>query len=491
MKNITKKFPGVVALDDVSIDLKKGEVHALVGENGAGKSTLMKVLSGAYKPEGGEIILNGEKIDHNFNPGRAIKMGISTIYQEFNNLPDLSVAENIFLGELPRNRFGLVDYKKLKRDAKKIMDEVGLKCNPNSEAKYLSVAKKQLLEIAKAISKDVKIIIMDEPTAPLNNEETEILFSLIKKLVSEGKSVIYISHRIDEVFKVAQRVTILRDGKKVSVLDTDKTDKNEIVKLMVGREIKDMFPISKSKIGQTILEVEGISNDSVKDVSFNVRSGEILGLFGLMGSGRTKIVETLFGKEKLNSGNIKINGVSVKINSPRKAIKAGFGYVPADRKHDGLVLMHSVTHNISLASLDMYKLLGLFLNMKQEQSAVNNWIKKINIKAPNVNTIVESLSGGNQQKVVIAKWMNTKPSVLIMNEPTRGIDVGAKVEVYKLMESFRENGLGIIMISSDLLEIMAIADRIITIHDGKISDYFEKKDFDQENILKSALGKKG
>jgi ABC-type sugar transport system ATPase subunit len=490
MKNITKRFPGVLAIDDVSIDLKKGEVLALVGENGAGKSTLMKVLSGAYKPDGGEIILNGQKVDHNFTPGRAIKMGIATIYQEFNYLPDLSVAENIFLGELPRNKLGLVNYNKLRRDAKKIMDEVGLKCSPNSDAKYLSVAKKQLLEIAKAISKDVKIIIMDEPTAPLNSEETEILFSLIKKLVSEGKSVIYISHRIEEVFKVAQRVTILRDGKKVSVLDTDKTDKNEIVKLMVGREIKDMYPISKGKMGQTILEVEDISSDFVKNVSFSVRSGEILGLFGLMGSGRTRIVETLFGKEKLSSGNIKINGAPIKINSPRKAIKAGFAYVPADRKHDGLILMHSVAHNISIASLDIYKMLGFFLNIKEEQKDVSNWVKKINIKAPSVNTVVESLSGGNQQKVAIAKWMNTKPSVLIMNEPTRGIDVGAKVEVYKLMESFRENGLGIIMISSELLEIMAIADRIVTIHDGKVSDYFEKKDFDQENILKSALGKK-
>jgi ABC-type sugar transport system ATPase subunit len=491
MNNITKRFPGVLAIDDVSIDLKKGEVLALVGENGAGKSTLMKVLSGAYKPDGGEIILNGQKVDHNFTPGRAIKMGIATIYQEFNNLPDLSVAENIFLGELPRNKFGLVNYNKLRRDSKKIMDEVGLKCSPNSDARYLSVAKKQLLEIAKAISKDVKIIIMDEPTAPLNSEETEILFSLIKKLVSEGKSVIYISHRIEEVFKVAQRVVILRDGKKVSVLDTDKTDKNEIVKLMVGREIKDMYPISKGKMGQIILEVESISSDFVKDVSFSVRSGEILGLFGLMGSGRTRIVETLFGKEQLSSGNIKINGVPIKINSPRKAIKAGFAYVPADRKHDGLILMHSVAHNISIASLDIYKMLGFFLNIKEEQRDVNNWVKKINIKAPSVNTVVESLSGGNQQKVAIAKWMNTKPAVLIMNEPTRGIDVGAKVEVYKLMESFRENGLGIIMISSELLEIMAIADRIITIHDGKISDYFEKNDFDQESILKSALGKKG
>ncbi len=490
MKNITKRFPGVLALDDVSIDLKKGEVLALVGENGAGKSTLMKVLSGAYKPDGGEIILNGQKVDHNFTPGRAIKMGIATIYQEFNYLPDLSVAENIFLGELPRNKFGLVSYAKLKRDAKKIMDEVGLKGSPNSDAKYLSVAKKQLLEIAKAISKDVKVIIMDEPTAPLNSEETEILFSLIKKLVSEGKSVIYISHRIEEVFKVAQRVVILRDGKKVSVLDTDKTDKNEIVRLMVGREIKDMFPISKGKMGQTILEVEGISNDFIRDVSFSVKSGEILGLFGLMGSGRTKIVEAMFGKEKINSGSVKINGKPVKITSPRKAIKSGLAYVPADRKHDGLILMHSVTQNISLASLDFYKFLGLFLNMREEQKDVNNWIRKINIKAPSVNTVVESLSGGNQQKVVIAKWMNTKPSVLIMNEPTRGIDVGAKVEVYKLMESFRENGLGIIMISSELLEIMAIADRIITIHNGGISDCFEKKDFDQENILKSALGKK-
>ncbi|MDD5659187.1 MAG: sugar ABC transporter ATP-binding protein, partial [Actinomycetota bacterium] len=463
MKNIVKRFPGVLAIDDVSIDLKKGEVLALVGENGAGKSTLMKILSGAYKPDSGEIILDSEKIDHNFTPGKAINMGISTIYQEFNYLADLSVAENIFLGRLPKNRFGFVNYNKLRKKAKEIMDEIGLKCNPSLEVKYLSVAKRQLLEIAKAVSKNVKIIIMDEPTAPLNNEETEILFSLIKKLILEGKSIIYISHRIEEIFKIAQRVVILRDGRKISVLDTDKTNKNEIVKLMVGREIKDMYPITKRKIGEVILEVNDISDGFIKNVSFNLRCGEILGLFGLMGSGRTKIVEAVFGKRKIAAGTIKVNGNIMKIDSPRKAIKTGLGYVPSDRKHEGLILMHSVTNNISLASLDIYKTLGIFLNIKKEKKDIKDWINKINIKVPNVNTMVESLSGGNQQKVVIAKWMNTKPAVLIMNEPTRGIDVGAKVEVYKLMESFCENGLGIIMISSELPEIMAIADRIITI----------------------------
>lgn len=490
MNNISKKFPGVLALDDVSIDLRKGEVLALVGENGAGKSTLMKVLSGAYTPDSGEILLESKAVSHNLSPSRALSLGISTIYQEFNYLPDMSVAENIFLGKIPLNRFGMVNYRKLMSDAKKYIDEVGLKCSPKTEVRYLSVAKRQLLEIAKAISRNASIIIMDEPTAPLNNEETEILFGLIKKLAKAGKSIIYISHRLDEIFKIAQRVTVLRDGKKVGVLDIDKTDRNEIVKLMVGREIKDMYPIAKRNIGEIILQVDSINSQTIKNVSFNVRRGEILGLFGLMGSGRTKIVEAIFGKERLSSGTIKINGTARKINSPGKAIKSGFGYVPADRKNLGLMIMHSVSHNISIASLDAYKLLKFFIDLKKEKKDVLKWVKKINIKVTGPNTIVESLSGGNQQKVVIAKWMNTNPAILIMNEPTRGIDVGAKVEVYKLMEVFCENGLGIIMISSELPEIMAVADRIITVHNGGISGSFEKKDFDQENILKSALGKK-
>lgn len=490
MNNIKKSFPGVLALDDVSIDLENSEVLAIVGENGAGKSTLMKILSGAYTPDNGGIILDGETIDHNFNPRKAIDMGISIIYQEFNYLPDMSVAENIFLGELPKNRFRMIDYKKLYRDAREIMDKVGLKCSPKLEAAHLSVAKRQLLEIARAISKDAKIIIMDEPTAPLNKKETEILFDLIKKLVAEGKSIIYISHRIEEVFRISRRVVVLRDGKKVGVLNTKETNKDEIVKLMVGREIKDMYPISKTEIGETVLEVKDLTGSLIKDVSFSLKRGEILGLFGLMGSGRTKISETIFGKERLLSGSIKINGRLKKIDSPNKAIKAGIGYLSPDRKQDGLILMHTVGHNISLASLDFYKTIKFFLNLKKEQKDINKWIKKINIKTPGVNTLVESLSGGNQQKVVIAKWINTNPDILIMNEPTRGIDVGAKIEVYKIMEKFCENGLGIMMISSDLLEIMAIADRIITIHNGRITDSFKKSEFNQESILKSALGKK-
>ncbi len=490
MENIKKSFPGVLALEGVSVDLKKGEVLALVGENGAGKSTLMKILSGAYQPDSGEIFLNGEKIDHNYNPGKAIDMGISSIYQEFNNLPDMSVAENIFLGEIPKNAFRFIDYKKLYKDAKEIMSKVGLNCNPKLEAVHLSVAERQLLEIAKAISKDAKIIIMDEPTAPLNDEETETLFKLIKKLTAEGKSVIYISHRIEEVFKVSQRVVVLRDGKKVAVLDTKKTDKNEIVRLMVGRDIKEMFPISKTKIGETVLEVEGLDNEFIKNVSFKVRRGEILGLFGLMGSGRTKIAETIFGKEKLLSGTIKVDKKLRKINNPNAAIKAGIGYLSPDRKQDGLVLVHTVKNNISLASLEFYRMFKFFLNLKDEQKDVNKWIKRMNIKTPSINSIVESLSGGNQQKVVVAKWVNTNPDVLIMNEPTRGIDVGAKIEVYKIMENLCEKGLGIVMISSELLEIIAISDKILTVHEGEITNSFEKEDFNQENILKSALGKK-
>jgi len=486
MKEITKQFPGVLALDKVTLNLKKGEVMALVGENGAGKSTLMKILAGVFSQDSGEILLKGKKIS-GYNPKQAIDMGISIMYQELNYYNDISIAENIFAGQLPLKKgIKFIDYKKLKADAEKYMHEVGLEKDPLLDARYLSVAEKQLVEIAKAISKNIEVLVMDEPTASLNDEEIKTLFSIVKKLSSEGKSIIYISHRLEEIFEVSQRVMVMRDGQNVGLVNTAETSKNEIVRMMVGRELKDMYPMAERTRGEAVLEVENISSGRAKNVSFNVQSGEIVGLFGLMGSGRAAIVEGIFGKTKLTSGSVKVAGKKAHIKTPSDAIRIGLGYVPSERKNEGLMLIHTVKENITIASIKKFG--RWFINHKKERLSVRDWIDKVGIKTPSPDTVIGSLSGGNQQKVVLAKWMLTDPKVLFMNEPTRGIDVGAKVEVYKLMEGLCEKGLGIVMISSELPEIMAIADRILTVHNGEITGEFDKASYSQESLLIAALG---
>ena len=486
MKEISKQFPGVLALDKVNLELRKGEVLALVGENGAGKSTLMKILAGVFEQNSGEIIFKGKKIS-GYNPRQAIDMGISIMYQELNYYNDISIAENIFAGQLPLKKgLKLVDYKKLKVDAEKYMREVGLEKDPFLYARYLSVAEKQLVEIAKAISKNIEVLVMDEPTASLNDEEIKTLFSIVKKLASEGKSIIYISHRLDEIFEVSQRVMVMRDGQNAGLVNTAETTKNDIVKLMVGRELKDMYPMAQRTRGETILEVENISSGMAKNVSFDVKAGEIVGLFGLMGSGRSAIVEGIFGKRKLTAGSVKVAGKKANIKTPNEAIKLGLGYIPSERKNEGLMLIHTVKENITISSLKKFG--RWFISRRKERTSVQEWIDKVGIKTPSLDTVIASLSGGNQQKVVLAKWMLTDPKVLFMNEPTRGIDVGAKVEVYKLMEGLCEKGLGIVMISSELPEIMAIADRILTVHGGEITGEFDKVSYSQENLLIAALG---
>jgi ABC-type sugar transport system ATPase subunit len=486
MKEISKQFPGVLALDKVNLDLKKGEVLALVGENGAGKSTLMKILAGVFGQDSGEILLKGKKVT-GYNPRQAIDMGISIMYQELNYYNDISIAENIFAGQLPLKKgLKLIDYKKLKAEAEKYMREVGLQKDPFLYARYLSVAEKQLVEIAKAISKNIEVLVMDEPTASLNDEEIRTLFSIVKKLAGEGKSIIYISHRLDEIFEISQRVMVMRDGQNVGLVNTADSTKNEIVRMMVGRELKDMYPMADRTRGETVLEVENLSSGISQNVSFHVKSGEIVGLFGLMGSGRTAIVEGIFGKTKMTSGSVRVAGKKANINTPNDAIKLGLGYVPSERKIEGLMMIHTVKENITISSLKRF---GKWLiHRGKEKASVRDWIDKVGIKTPSPDTVISSLSGGNQQKVVLAKWMLTDPKVLFMNEPTRGIDVGAKVEVYKLMEGLCDKGLGIVMISSELPEIMAIADRILTVHNGTITGEFDKELYSQEQLLIAALG---
>ena len=488
MEKIRKRFPGVLAVDDVDLTLHGGEVLALVGENGAGKSTLMKILSGAYEADSGRIVLDGNEMS-GCTPHEAIQAGISTMYQELNNVGEMTIAENILLGDMPKRKgfFKLIDYKAMRRKASKLLEKVGLKYDPFYKLNKLTVAEKQLVEIAKAISMELRVLVMDEPTSALNDEEIKILFSIVRKLAEDGKSIIYISHHLDEVFEVSDRVMVLRDGKMVGVKPTNETSKQQLVEMMVGRTIDEMYPIGERKIGKVIFEVRDAVTENTQISHVTVREGEIVGLYGLMGAGRTEMVETMFLARERKKGEILLEGKPVKGDSPYQALKAGVAFLPSERKLDGLVLHHSVRNNVSMASIDKIK--GkVFLNLRGEADKVHEWVRKLRVKTPSLSIPAESLSGGNQQKVVLSKWMMTKPKVLILNEPTRGIDVGAKVEIYKLMEEFCHRGLGILVVSSELPEIMSICDRIFTVWNGKITAEYAKNEYTQEKLLYGAIG---
>ena len=489
MKGITKTFPGVKALSNVDLELYKGEVLALLGENGAGKSTLIKTLSGDYSADEGEIWINGQQVI-GADPRRTLALGVSVIYQEMNLGASISIAENIFIGHLPLKKSGLVDFKKLRVMAQEALDRVGLTdVDPFDPVGGLSIAQMQMVEIAKALSQGARILVMDEPTAALNDEEIDILFGLVRQLQAEGCAIIYISHRLDEVFQITDRIQVMRDGCRVANLNTTETNKNELIAHMVGREMHDMYPErDQSHIGDVIMKVEGLCSNYIKDVSFEVRKGEILGFFGLMGSGRTEIVEMVFGARKRTAGKIFIDGEEMKIEEPADGKNAGMGYVPSDRKGQGLFLTQSVALNVSNNVLDdISNKIGI-LDFKKEAKLVNEWIDALRIKTPSMDTITKSLSGGNQQKVVLAKWLTSKPKVLILNEPTRGIDVGAKAEIYNLVNELSKQGLSFIMVSSELPEVMAMSDRVVVIHEGKYKGTVMREDFTQEKLLATAIG---
>lgn len=486
MEHISKAFPGVQALDDVSLHIDAGDVLALVGENGAGKSTLMKILSGAYTADTGDIYIDEKHMVYS-RPADATDAGIRIIYQELNNLPYMSVAENIFLGQWPKNKFGQIDYGKMRADCKSLLERVALNVDPFCDVGTLSVAQKQLVEIAKALSGNCKVLVMDEPTSSLNETETQNLFEIIRSLTAEGKAIIYISHRMDEIFTIANKVQVMRDGKLVGVSDMDKISREEIIHQMVGREIKDMYPKSKPNIGDVALEVCGLTNNVIKDVSFYVRKGEILGLFGLMGAGRTNILEAIFGVRHLEKGEIRLGGKPVTIQSPAEAMSHKIAYLPSERKLDGLLLDHSVAENIVLASIDS-RLGTLKLNLKKENEIAERWIQELSIKAPGKTAEVQNLSGGNQQKVVLAKALETEPEILLLNEPTRGIDVGAKIEIYHLIEQLCAKGIAVIMISSEIPEIMGIADRIVVVCEGRVTGELNRDEFTSEKMMNHAIG---
>ena len=486
MRSIKKVFPGVIALDDVSVSLNKGEILALLGENGAGKSTLIKILSGAYTADEGDVILDGEKLTVD-SPYMMIQKGIAVVYQELTYLDYMTIADNIFVGRQPCTKYGRIDRGKLRKDTQDVLDSIGLNRDPFTEVSQLSIAEKQMVEIAKAISYNPRVLVMDEPTAALNETEVNNMFRIIRELASKGTSVIFISHKMDEIFEISDRVAVLRDGKNVGTVKTSETDAPTLVNMMVGRSIENMYPKEIIHPGEVVLEVKNISAKGVRNVSFDVRAGEIVGMFGLMGSGRTEICETLFGKRSLYGGEVYLNGARVNVNSPRSAIDNGLAYIPRERKKESLVLTQNVRNNMSLVYLNKLKT-ALGFDAKKETTLSEHWRKRLNIKTPSITTPIESLSGGNQQKSVIAKWLMNNPKVLILNEPTRGIDVGAKVEVYNIIEELCKEGLAIIMISSETPEIMGIADRMVVIHEGEVTGVLNRDDFDQERIMLYAIG---
>jgi ribose transport system ATP-binding protein len=483
LHDITKTYPGVVALNRVSIGFERGEVHALLGENGAGKSTLIKVVSGAIEPDGGVIVTGGDE-HRRMSPILAKKYGIEVIYQEFNLIDALSAAENIFLGE-KLGRF--VDFKRMVAKSKEIFDMFKLDLDPKTRVRSLSPAKMQIVEIAKAISRDVKILIMDEPSAPLSENDVDIMFDIVRKLKEKGVTVIYISHRMDEIFRISDRVTVLRDGQYVSTLETKKTNRQELISLMVGRELKETYPVGADQHGNIVMDVRNLSGNGARNISFVLRKGEILGVAGLVGAGRTEMVSVLFGNAKREAGEVYINGQLSKINSPADAIENGMGLIPEDRKKLGCFLGKDIKFNVSVS---LFKKLSRFfvVNDKKVRDTANYYIDKLNIKTPSLDQWVKNLSGGNQQKVVLAKSLAANSSIILFDEPTRGIDVGAKHEIYELMNEMAKDGKAILMISSEMEELLGMSDRIIVISEGRFAGEVPKEKFDQKYILDLASG---
>lgn len=480
LKNITKIYPGVKALDDVSIAFEKGEIHALVGENGAGKSTLIKVISGAVIPQAGEIVLE-DKSYPRLTPHEAIIKGVAVIYQEFNLFGSLTAAENIFIGEKPSGK-SFVDYRQMNREASAIFKRFGVNINPDTEVQYLTPAYKQVVEIAKAIRKQARVLIMDEPTAPLSVSEVEKLFEIIAELKALGMTIIYVSHRLDEIFAIADRVSVLRDGRHITTLPIAEINRDGLIRLMVGRELSKAYPEPAATPGETILEVKGLSSPVIHGASFHLKRGEILGIAGLVGSGRTELMRLIFGADKKTGGAILVKGDPVHITSPVQALRHGIGLIPEDRKATGVFLQQSITWNVSISSLLSISRF-LVVNPQKEKEQAENYHQKLQIKTPSLNQLVLNLSGGNQQKVVLAKMMAASPDVLIFDEPTRGIDVGARVEIYQLMRELTAQGKGIIMVSSDMEEVLGMSDRVLVMAHGRIAGELNKESFSQEKIL--------
>jgi ribose transport system ATP-binding protein len=487
MRSIIKTFPGVKALQEVDFNVTRGEVHALVGENGAGKSTLMKIVAGVYTRDGGEMLWKGAPV-HFTSPKQAQLAGITTIHQELNLIPQMSVTENIFLGDEIEGVGGLLDWKTMHEKAREMLGRLHLDIDPRTCIDELGVGKQQMVEVAKALHYRADLIIMDEPTAALSLSEIEDLFEIIRQLRSSGVSIIYISHHLEETFEISDRTTVLRDGQLVTTQSTSSLTLDELIRLMVGRRLSEQFPKVSAPRGKEMLRVEGVhQGGKLRDIHFSAYAGEILGIAGLVGAGRTEMVRAIFGADLIDGGKIYVEGKEVRITSPRDAIRAGIALLTEDRKGQGLVLKMSTRENITMSILDRLTAL-IFTSQKKEADLAQRFIEDMNIKTAGHNELVMNLSGGNQQKVVLSKWMATQPRILIFDEPTRGIDVGAKVEIYKLMNDLAAQGTAILMVSSELPEILGMADRIIVLHEGHIAGELSRAEASQEKILELATG---
>ncbi|MGA8264468.1 MAG: sugar ABC transporter ATP-binding protein [Ignavibacteriaceae bacterium] len=485
MENISKHYPGVLALDDVSFELGKGEVHCLLGENGAGKSTLMKILSGALKKDAGKIFIGDKEVDYN-TPSEAQKLGIGIIYQDFKLIPELTAADNIFLGsEILKSSFSFLDKRKMNELAQKALKELGEEIRTDIPVNKLSVAQRQMIEIVKSTRRNIRILAMDEPTASLTTSEIENLFKVIRKLKSEGVGIIYISHRLEEIFEIGDRVTVMRDGKIITTSEIKDTNIKELIRQMVGRELADEFPKHSVKIGEDILNLEDINRGKLKNINLKLRKGEILGLAGLVGAGRSEVARVIFGADKIEKGRIIFDGREQKFRSPKDAINAGIALLTEDRNLYGLFMERSIRENISISNLSPL-MKGMFIDKAAEEKAVGNYFDQLQIKAPTQGTKVENLSGGNRQKVVLARWLHTHSKIIIFDEPTAGIDVGVKFEIYSLINKLVEQGMGVIVISSELPELIGISDRIVIMCEGRITGELMKEEFSQEKILKLA-----
>ncbi len=488
ISHLNKSFPGVRALHECQFDLVSGEVHALMGENGAGKSTLMKILAGIYQRDSGEILLEGKSVNIT-SPRMAQDLGIGIVHQELNLMNHLTAAQNIFIGREPRSRSGLfLDEKAMNRNAQAIFDQMHLRLDPRTVVGELTVAKQQMVEIAKALSFKSKILIMDEPTAALNSAEIGELFRIIRQLKAQGVGIIYISHKMDELKQISDRVTVLRDGEYVGTKITAHTNIHAIITMMVGRELGDAGkPMIETGTDEIVLEVKGLNRGkAIKDVSFNLKRGEILGFAGLMGAGRTEVARAIFGADRIDSGEIRVHGMSCRISTPADAVAAGIGYLSEDRKHFGLALGMDVKANIVMSNLRQFLSMHLFLKTARIQQTAREYVKRLNIRTPTVDQEVRLLSGGNQQKIVISKWLVRDCDILFFDEPTRGIDVGAKSEIYKLLNQLAEQGKAIVMISSELPEVLRMSHRIVVMCEGRITGELSATEATQEKIMKLA-----
>jgi len=489
MTGISKSFPGVQALDDVHLEVRPGTVHALMGENGAGKSTLMKILIGMYQPDAGEIRFNGDEVQMT-STSTALQTGVSMIHQELSAVPQMQVNENIYLGREPTNRIGFIDKRQMVAKTRDLLKRLEIDVNPRAPMYTLSIAQTQMVEIAKAISYDAKLIIMDEPTSAITEREVAHLHRIIRSLRDEGVAIIYITHKMDEVFRISDYVTVFRDGKHVATVPAADLDRQKLITLMVGRELTHMFPKEVAEIGEVVLSVRGVTRKGVvEDISFDLHRGEILGLAGLMGSGRTEVLEAIFGVSKMDAGEIVVNGSPVRIGSSGDAIHAGMAMLTEDRKLTGIMGVLSVKDNMTIAALPSFSPGGI-LRKRRMNAACREQKDALAIKTPSIDQLIRLLSGGNQQKVLVSRWLLTTPEILMIDEPTRGIDVGAKAEIHRLMSVLAQQGKGILMVSSELPEILGMSDRVLVMHEGRISGEFTRAEATQDNIMKAATGER-